>query len=254
MTYAKRHPRLPAALVAVALAFLAFSLPPYFTGHTRVPATFTLHYPLLVSHVMFAAVAMLTALAQIWPGLRARRPALHRRCGRVYVVTAIPAAVCALIIGALTPFGPFLAVSNVVLATLWLWFTINGYLAARRRRFGAHRRHMILSATLALSIITNRMWTPALFVTLKPLQDSIFHLRDEHYLWCVAGLGAWLGWTIPFVAVRRWLNRRATPRPPIGGSTIRPAHHPLDGQTSDVAERTIRVEPRSTRADHTPQN
>ena len=78
MAYAK-------VLSVVVVAFLAFSLPPYFTGHTRVPATFALHYPLLVGHVMFAAVAMVLAVVQIWPGLRARRPTLHRRCGRVYV-------------------------------------------------------------------------------------------------------------------------------------------------------------------------
>ena len=41
--------------------------------------------------------------------------------------TAIPAAVCAMVIGAATPFGPILAVGNVLLASLWLWFTINGY-------------------------------------------------------------------------------------------------------------------------------
>jgi uncharacterized membrane protein len=211
MAYAERSLRLPGALVVVAVAFLAFSLPPYFTGRTRVPATFALHYPLLVAHVMFAAVAMLTALAQIWPGLRARRPTLHRRCGRVYVAAAIPAAGCALIIGAATPFGPFLAVSNVFLATLWLWFTINGYLAARRRRFGEHRRNMLLSATLALSIITNRIWTPVLFIALQPLRDSTFDGNAQHYLWFAAGLGAWLGWTIPFFAVWRYLGWFGTP-------------------------------------------
>jgi uncharacterized membrane protein len=123
MAYAK-------ALSVIVVAFLAFSLPPYFTGHTRVPSTFVLHYPLLVGHVMFASVAMVMAVVQIWPGLRARRPALHRRCGRIYVAAAIPAAVCALVIGAATPFGPFLAVSNVMLAGIWLWFTTTGYLAA----------------------------------------------------------------------------------------------------------------------------
>ena len=55
------------ALAAVVVAFLVYSLPPYFTGGTRVPATFALHYPLLVAHVMFASVAMVTAVAQIWP-------------------------------------------------------------------------------------------------------------------------------------------------------------------------------------------
>ena len=133
MLYAERNRRarwLAPALAFVVAAFLAFSLPPYFTGGTRVPATFGLHYPLLVGHVMFASVAMVCALAQIWPGLHVRRAVLHRRVGRVYVCTAIPAALCALVIGAATPFGPILAVSNVGLASLWLWFTINRYLAA----------------------------------------------------------------------------------------------------------------------------
>jgi uncharacterized membrane protein len=211
MTYARRasgRKWLAPALALVVVAFLAYSLPPYFTGGTRVPATFALHYPLLVAHVMFASVAIVAAVAQIWPGLRVRRPALHRRCGRVYLVTAIPAAVCAMVIGAATPFGPFLAVSNVFLASLWLWFTINGYLAARQRRFGDHRRHMIRSATLALSIVTNRIWTPLLFITLQPLQDSIFDGNEKHYLWFAAGLGAWLGWTLPLLTVQWWLDRK----------------------------------------------
>jgi uncharacterized membrane protein len=214
MAYAKAISRStwPAlALAVIVLAFLTFSLPPYFTGGTRVPATFGLHYPLLVGHVMFASVAMVAVVAQIWPGLRARHPAVHRRVGRVYVYAAIPAAVCAMVIGAATPFGPFLAVSNVVLASLWLWFTIKGYRAGRQRRFAEHRRHMIRSATLALSIITNRLWTPVLVLASYPLQDSLFGGNKEHFLWMVAGIGAWLGWTIPFGAVQWWLNGRHAP-------------------------------------------
>jgi uncharacterized membrane protein len=210
MTYANAGPGrkwLTPALAGIVVIFLVLSLPPYFTGGTRVPATFALHYPLLVGHVMFGSVAMVAAVAQIWPGLRTRHPVLHRRVGRVYVCAAIPAALCAMAIGAATPFGPILAVSNVFLAALWLWFTINGYLAARQRRFADHRRYMVLSATLALSIITNRLWTPVLFIAMHPLQDSIFGGNEEHFLWFAAGLGAWLGWTIPFLAVRRWLNR-----------------------------------------------
>ena len=100
MIYANRTPGrkwLAPALAVIVVGFLAFSLPPYFTGGTRVPATFALHYPLLVGHVMFASVAMVAAVAQIWPRLRVRHPVLHRRVGRVYVYTAIPAAVCAMV-------------------------------------------------------------------------------------------------------------------------------------------------------------
>lgn len=210
MTYAKglRSRWLTPALAVVVAAFLFFSLPPYFTGGTRVPPTFGLHYPLLVAHVMFGSVAMVTAVAQIWPRLRRRHPVFHRRAGRVYVGAAIPAAAFAMVIGAATPFGPLLAVSNVLLGAVWLWFTINGFMAARRRRFADHRRHMARSATVALSTITNRVWTPVLFISLQPLQDRVFGGNEEHYLWFVAGLGAWLGWTIPLAGVQWWLTRK----------------------------------------------
>ena len=195
----------------VVVIFLALSLPPYFSGGTRVPATFALHYPLLVAHVMFGGVAMVCAVAQIWPGLRIRRPTLHRGVGRVYVCAALPAGICAMVIGAATPFGPILAASDVVLASLWLWFTANGYLAARQRHVAEHRRHMTISATLALSVITNRIWTPILFIALHPLRDNLFGGDETHFLWFVAGFGAWLGWTIPVVLVARRLRRRELP-------------------------------------------
>jgi hypothetical protein len=72
---------------------------------------------------------------------------------------------------------------------------------------------MVLSATLALSIITNRIWTPVLFIALHPLQDSLFGGNEEHFLWFAAGLGAWLGWMVPFLTVRRWLNRKQVVAP-----------------------------------------
>jgi uncharacterized membrane protein len=188
--------------------FLVVSLPPYFTGRTRVPATFALHYPLLVVHVMCGAVAMVAAVAQLWPGLRIRHSLLHRRVGRVYVCAAVPAAASAVVVGAATPFGPFLAVSNVMLGALWLWFTVNGFRAARQRHLVGHRRHMVRSATLALSVITNRIWTPALYVALQPLQDNVFDGSEQHYLWFVAGLGAWLGWTIPLGVAQYCLTKK----------------------------------------------
>nr|WP_090340006.1 DUF2306 domain-containing protein [Mycolicibacterium malmesburyense]CRL68823.1 hypothetical protein CPGR_01003 [Mycolicibacterium malmesburyense] len=195
-------------LAVVVACFLGFSVPPYLTGGTRVPATFALHYPLLVAHVLFASVAMVAAVVQIWPRLRVCRPAVHRRCGRVYVVAALPAAASAMVIGALTPFGPVLAVSNVTLGALWLWFTVMGYLAGRARRMSEHRRHMARSAVLALSVITNRIWTPILYVSFQPLQDNVFGGDPERFEWFVAGVGAWLGWTVPLGIVQWWLVKR----------------------------------------------
>ncbi|MGE2716503.1 DUF2306 domain-containing protein [Mycolicibacterium litorale] len=201
MRYA--HPLL--ALIVV--AFLGYSLTPYLTGGTRVPPTFALHHPLLLVHVFCASVAMVGAVVQLWSARGRRVPRWHRTAGRIYVAATVPAALTALVIGPATPFGPLLAVSNVALGALWLWFTVAGYRAVRRGRIAEHRRHMLRSAVLALSVIGNRVWTPVLFVVLDPLRDSVFQGGDEHYLWLVAGLGGWLGWLLPLVLVTLWLRR-----------------------------------------------
>jgi uncharacterized membrane protein YozB (DUF420 family) len=195
-------------LFVVPAAFIAYALPPYLVGGGRVPATFGLHHPLLITHVVLGSVAMVCVVIQFWPGLRGRRPRWHRHIGKAYVGAAIPAALSALVIGAATPFGPVLAVSNVVLAVLWLWFTVAGWRAARRGRYLLHRRHMLRSGVLALSVISNRIWTPVLYVALLPLRDNVFGGDDEHYLWLVAGLGGWLGWMLPLLGAQWWLRRR----------------------------------------------
>jgi hypothetical protein len=41
------------------------------------------------------------------------------------------------------------------------------------------------------------------------LQDSVFGANEAHFVWFVAGVGAWLGSTIPFLTVRWWLNRKS---------------------------------------------
>jgi uncharacterized membrane protein YozB (DUF420 family) len=208
MRYAQRW---SAVLLFVVTAFLVLSLPPYLTvdsARSRVPSTFGLHYPLLIVHIALATVAIVMALVQIWPGARAKWPRVHRGAGRVYVAAVLPAAAIGMVIGAATPFGPILATGSVVLAALWLWFTVNGYLAARRRRFAAHRRHMLRSVTLAFSIITNRIWNPILLPHPETLRDTVFGDNEERFIWLVAGLSGWLGWTTPLLAVQWWLTRR----------------------------------------------
>ncbi|WP_371287026.1 DUF2306 domain-containing protein [Mycobacterium sp. PS03-16] len=196
------------SLAVVVTLFVGYSLAPYLTGGSRVPPTFWLHRPLLLVHVFTGSVAMVCAVGQLWSFMRGRVARWHRTTGRVYVAAAVPAALSALVIGPATPFGPLLAVSNVALGALWLWFTVAGYRAARQRRIADHRVHMLRSAVLALSVLSNRVWTPLLFITLQPLRGNVFEGNDEHYLWFVAGLGGWLGWVLPLVLVNRWLRRR----------------------------------------------
>jgi Predicted membrane protein (DUF2306) len=202
-----------APLAAVVAAFIAFSVPPYLSldpGKSRVPqpGNFTLHYPLLVAHVLFGSVAMMTCGFQVWPWFRRHYPSAHRVIGRTYVFGGvIPAGTLGLVIGAVSPFGPAIRASNVLLAIVWLTVTINGYRMAKHRRFAEHRRWMIRSFALTMSIITNRAWAVVWMVALMPQLHTTFHGNEALMVQTIAGLAGWLGWTIPLLAAEWWLER-----------------------------------------------
>lgn len=209
-----------APLVVLAVAFIAFSLPPYLTldpSRSRIPppADFAAYYPLLVAHVLFGSVAMLTCCFQIWPWFRRRHPAAHTAIGRVYVFGGVvPAGLVGLAIGSISPYGPTIRASNVLLATLWLTFTLVGFRMARRRRFAEHRRWMIRSFALTLSVISNRVWAPILVVALMPQLETTYGGNETMFVQTVAGLTGWLGWVLPLLFAEWWLEggQAATPR------------------------------------------
>ncbi|SDJ88119.1 Uncharacterized membrane protein [Lentzea albidocapillata subsp. violacea] len=193
-------------LAFVVVAFVAFSLPPYLTGdrlQARVQSDWGPHFPLLVVHVVCASIAIITCVVQIWPWFRGRFPVWHRRIGRVYVFAGVlPAGLSGLVIGWMTPFGPVAQVSNVLLAVLWLAFTGLAWRAARRRQFRDHRKWMIRSFVLTVSIITNRIWGAVAFLLLA---DRVPEAELPH---TIAGIATWTGWTIPLLLSQWWLERK----------------------------------------------
>ena len=219
----------PVLLGVIALAFIAFALPPYLSldvSRSRIPPPtgISAYYPLLVAHVVFASLAMVTAIVQIIPALRTRFPEWHRRSGRVYIFAGVlPAGLTGLVIGILTPFGPVLRASNVLLAVLWLTCTFTGFRMARAGRYADHRRWMIRSVTLTLSIITNRVWAVIFTLALVPQLDTTFGGNEALMVQAIAGLSAWLGWVLPLLGAEWWLIERGRaaaglPRPAVAVS------------------------------------
>ena len=201
-------------LVLVALAFIAFALPPYLSldvSRSRIPppAGFPAYYPLLVGHVIFASVAMATACLQIWPWLRREHPRAHRIAGRVYLFGGVlPAGTLGLMIGAVSPFGPVIRASNVLLAILWLTCSIAGFRMAQQRRMAAHRRWMVRSVALTMSVITNRVWAVIVTLALLPQLPTTFGGSEHLMVQSIAGLSGWLGWVLPLLIVEWWLVER----------------------------------------------
>ena len=213
-TYALPRPWSVAPLLVLVVAFVAFSLPPYLTfdpAQSRVPIAGTGpgYFPMLVGHVLFGSVAILTCCLQVWPWLRARYPDVHRRIGLVYVFGGVlPGGLLGLILGAQTPFGPVLRASNVLLALVWLTVTLAGYRAARQYRTAEHRRWMTRSVVLTLSIISNRVWAVVWVITLSPQLATTFGGSEVLMIQTIAGLSGWLGWVLPLVLTEWWLDAR----------------------------------------------
>jgi uncharacterized membrane protein YozB (DUF420 family) len=197
----------------VVVAFLAFSLPPYLTldpALSRVPrpADHPWHFPVLVAHVVFGSVAILTCVLQVWPWFRQRYPVAHRRVGRVYVFGGVlPAGVSALAIGAVSPFGPLNQAGTLLMGALWLAFTVAGFRMARQRRYVDHRRWMIRSFALTASIMSNRIWAVVAVVVLSPQLDSTFGGSEVALGQAISGLAAWFGWVVPLLVAEWWLER-----------------------------------------------
>lgn len=200
-------------LFFIATVFIAFSLPRYLTfdpanSFVTPPPWFPPYYALLVTHVLFATVAMITCCMQIWPWLRARHPGWHRRSGRIYVFAGVlPAGLSAIVIGAVSPFGPVAGSSTLLMAPLWLAFTFAGFRMARQRRFVEHRRWMIRSFALTMSIILNRFLGAAATIVLLQYKDSDFHGDDKIVGYLAGGMTTWLGWTLCLLLAEWWLER-----------------------------------------------
>lgn len=220
-TYALPRPWTIAPLLVLVVAFVAFSLPPYLTGdpaRSRVPVAGMppAYYGMLVGHVVFGAIAILACCVQVWPWFRGRFPEIHRRLGYAYVFAGVlPAGLLGLILGAQSPFGPVLAASNVLLATLWLVVTALGFRAGRAYRLTEHRRWMTRSVVLTLSIITNRVWIAIWIVTLSPHLATTFGGSEQAMMQAIAGLSGWLGWVLPLVVAELWMDARQEIRRPV---------------------------------------
>ncbi|MGH3648184.1 MAG: DUF2306 domain-containing protein [Micromonosporaceae bacterium] len=208
-----------APVLMLAVLFVAVAVPPYLTGDrslSRVPTHDQLawYYPVLVAHIVFGSIALLTGAFQVWPWFRGRYPVAHRWMGRSYFwVGAFPAGVGGLLIAPLSSTGLASQFANTTMAVLWLPISIAGYRMARQRRFPEHRRWMLRSYALTTSIVLNRLWGTVMLILFAPhlftapeVRGSIIDAGD-HRAMTAFGIGNWLSWIVNLLIVEWWLER-----------------------------------------------
>ncbi len=156
------------------------------------------HYPdrIVAAAVHFGVggLVLLIGPFQFLPGLRARRPAVHRWTGRVYVAGCLASGIAALVMSPYVHTGMVARIGFTLLALGWLATTSLAFVMALRRRFARHRRWMIRSFALTFAAVTLRFYLPLSGVLEIPFETA----------YPVIAYACW----VPNVLVAEWWLRR----------------------------------------------
>lgn len=188
-------------IAAVIVAFLIYQVPPYASmdpSQSRIPLQFPAHYWLIVGHVLFGSIAMLTLILQLWPWIRRRHPAVHRWSGRAYVFAgAIPSGLFAV---AMLPVSYPAGRTGVAMsAVLWMATAVLGWVKLRQGRYAVHRRLMLYSFAIVWGQV---IWGFAIGMPFAlgwiPFTGDFDHIVEA---------ARWVGWVGNLVLVQWWLDR-----------------------------------------------
>lgn len=94
------------------------------------------------------------------------------------------------------------------LALLWFAVTFAGLVAARRRRYQEHRRWMIRSFALCVSIVVNRVWLVLFLVGLMPFLDGYYGGDMDALIEDAAVASIWTSWIVNLMIAQWWLDRK----------------------------------------------
>ena len=191
-----------AAAVLVSEAYVWKRYGTFDPANGRLPSDeFPGYFPVLMVHIMSSSVALATCVLQIWPWLRRHHPRIHRISGRVYIFAGVyPAAITVLILE--TAWPSINVFSDLITGALWLGTTTVGLVLARKRRTADHRRWMLRSFALTISVLFSQVLQPPIRALLK-----IYIPDDYTAILTSSSITVWLSWILPFLAVE-WLLER----------------------------------------------
>lgn len=174
------------------------------TGFAEMPLQNPMFDPYgLQAHVAASGVAMLVGAFQFYKPLRAKAPKLHRWSGRIYVAACVIGGLAGGIIALSSTAGPIAGWGFLMLAVLWVPFTLLALRAAMQRDFVAHERWMIRSFALTFAAVTLRIYLPL----------AIVQNQGEFPLDAYRAI-AWLAWVPNLIVAELFIATLRKPRRP----------------------------------------
>ncbi|WP_248926073.1 DUF2306 domain-containing protein [Paenibacillus hamazuiensis] len=197
--------------IGVMIPFMA----PYVTldpAKSRIEITSSaVQYPLLVAHIAFAFVALVSGLLQFIDRIRVRNPETHRNVGKVYVYSVFVSGLLA--IGTIFYIENYTkAIAFLVLALAWLFTGWKGYVAARKRNFEEHRRWMIRSFGMTLVAVSARLLVPVLMLLYYVLHGFALPGGREAMVNEILNVNMWVGLVLDLMIVE-WVMLKSAIKP-----------------------------------------
>jgi uncharacterized membrane protein len=178
--------------------FGLISAPSALSGSASLDAAFVRYAPLTMLHILPGLIFVGLGPLQFVKTLRTRRPRLHRRVGRIVLVSGLVTGVTALAMTMQMAIGGATERAATVLFGLLFLFALGrAFVCIRRRQVVLHREWMIRAFSLGLAVATVRPIVGAFFAT-----QSLTRLTPPEFF----GIAFWLGFTLHLIAAEAWIN------------------------------------------------
>ncbi len=185
-------------MINITLKYIPFNINTAFlqikqTEVTQIPSYIFFFY-LHVYTAIFALIAGFTQFSQI---ILKKYSKIHKYTGRIYVfVVLFLASPSGLFIGFYANGGVYSQLSFVVLATLWFYFTLKGFLYIKNKKIQLHKTFMLRSFALTFSAITLRLWKVILVYLFHPSPIDVYQII------------AWLGWIPNLIFIEYYIYKK----------------------------------------------
>lgn len=146
-------------------------------------------------HIIFGGIALLTGWSQFSVRLRKKRIELHRKLGKIYVLSALISGFCGFAIAPFATGGWVSALGFLALGALWLYTTYTAYVAIKRKDVDLHQAMMIFSYAACFAAVTLRIYLP------------ILNLIFGEFL-IAYKIVAWLCWVPNIAFAFYWVRRK----------------------------------------------
>lgn len=117
-------------------------------------------------HIVFGGLALLIGWLQFSRKLRRTNIILHRRIGKIYVISVLISSICGFYIALFATGGIISMIGFISLDIIWLTMTVLGFLTIIKKDIESHKKLMIYSYSACFAAVTLRIWLPILEISI----------------------------------------------------------------------------------------